>query len=297
MSKNIIKEDSIGLQAGGDITVNKTVNELPKTIHDMFVELLHPSIEQIGEDLKNEISGDVSKSIGEKVKNVLKDGFIKSIKDQIRSENLNYHIKVVLNKIQLDNAKRQESCEPGRAVKDQDGSGESQKKESVYETIKKTDLFLEWVEGAENVSKEDDIISEIWQDWLYRLSCGEEISDSKMLLEKMKVLTVEDAKLLLRLKGGGTLLLNSIKSPDEKYKYLIQRLSGLDLIKRNYGNEFIFMIFSFIIILVVSVLPVVDFVKNSCYVIAVIMPLFIYFFVPSYKLTWLGGRIVGKANI
>lgn len=121
---NIIKEKSIGVQAGRDLTVNQTINDLPRSIQNMFVELLKPSIEQIGENLQRDISTDVSNSIGEKIKGALEDGFVKSIKEQIKAKNLNYHIEMVFKKIHDHVSKSRHS------------------RKSVYETLKKTDLFI-----------------------------------------------------------------------------------------------------------------------------------------------------------
>ena len=286
MKDNTIKDNSVGIQAGHDLTVSQTVNELPESMQNMFLELLKPSVEQIGKNLQSEISSDVSKSIGMKIRTVLEDGFVKSLKDQIKSQNLNYHLEVVLKKIH------------------EDGNEDQGSNEKIHKVLKKTDLFLEWVESAEDISPEDNVLSKIWQNWLYKLSQSRDNANNKILLDKMKQLTPDDADVLLRNRRRSLSRLGGNLRADGKLNYLTKKLSDMGLLVRNYYYEIATFLFSLIVIwfflnrvfdsIHTSVFKNID--ESFLYLGSFIIPLLFYMYKPFYSLTWIGKEIVSFAN-
>lgn len=302
MKDNSIKDNSVGIQAGNNLTINQTVNELPVTLQNMLIELLKPSIEEIGKSLQNEISTDVSKSIGNQIKSALEESFVKSIKEQIRSQNINSHLEIVINKIHSD------------------GENNQRPRERIHETLEKTDLFIEWVESAENISPDKIVISKIWENWLYQLSQSSDTSNQKILLDCMKQLTPDDADILLgyrrrKYKAIRQLLFGNNLKSSGKTKYITNKLYNIGLLQRSYYLELLAFIFSFVIIFILNdASTIVDnvrifldptkIVKDNIYnfgepityIGSFVFPLLIYFTKPYYYLTWLGSEIVSFAH-
>ena len=275
------------MQANGDLTVNQTtVNELPDSIQNMFIELLKPSVEQIGKNLKEEISSNVSNSIGMKIRTVLEDGFVRSIKEQIKSHNLNYHIEMVFKKIHDNDNKNQRT------------------KEEIHETLNKTDLFLEWIESAESISPQDSVLSKIWENWLYSLSRGRDNPNHKILLDKMKQLTPEDADVLLRNRRNSLIRPGNQLSDDGKLGYISKKLSDMGLIKRFYFFELFTFISSLVAIWVLFNVPSPVTANTEfntqfqlpLYALSLLFPTFFYIKRPFYRLTWIGSEIVSYSN-
>ena len=282
MKNTTIKDNSVGVQAGRDLTVTQTVNHLPESMQNMFLEILKPSVEQIGENLKNEISTDVSKSIGKKIRTVLEEGFVKSIREQIKEKNLNYHIEMVIKKIHEDDKK------------------DNRSREELHKTFQKVDLFLEWVECAEDISAKDSTLSEIWQNWLYKLSQSRDSSNQKILLNKMKQLTPEDAEILLRFRGNRFRRLTSNLNTDDKLSYLTKKLIDMGLLKRFYYHELFSFISSLVFIFALLTFgfdeitrpEIITQLEPSFYLFSLLFPILIYNQMPSYKLTWIGKEIL-----
>jgi len=286
---NTISEGSIGLQAGGNLTVNQTINELPNAIQDMFVELLRPSIKQLGENIRKELSADVSNSIGDRVKNALDQTILRSLREQIKAENLNYHIEMVIKRIRSEDERQHYS------------------RESLNDTFKKTELFLEWMETAEDIPPQDAILSGIWQNWLYNLSRGTDNSEQKLLLDKMKQLTHEDADILLihypvRRPSFIYMSVFSLNSRPRsgKAEYITKKLHDLGLLNRSYFLEIVSFLVS--ITSAFFVKKFITFHEPSSesslliYLCSLILPMMFMFLMPNFKLTWLGSRIVSYAK-
>ncbi|MEE9338560.1 MAG: hypothetical protein V3U87_10800 [Methylococcaceae bacterium] len=286
MKDNTIRDNSLGIQANNNVNINQTVNELPDAMQNMFVELLKPSIKQIGENLQNEISSDISTSIGKEIRSILEKSFVQSIKEQVYSQNLNSHIQVVFKRIHNENSNRRKPIE------------------EIHETLEKTDLFMEWVENAEHIPSDGGDLSKIWQNWLYELSQGSNTSDQKILLNIMKKLTPEDANTLLRFRWNKRLFSRSYLESSGKSKYITNKLSEIGLIKRNYFSEIV--LFFLLIILGWYFKDFIDSqdyaskIKFSyetvIYLVSVSVPLLVYFIKPCYQLTWIGKEIVSYAN-
>lgn len=65
---------------------------------------------------------------------------------------------------------------------------------------KQADFFSEWAEAVENINPADEDLSQIWQDLMARVACGEEISAE--LMRALKTLTPGEAQFLMKLRRG-----------------------------------------------------------------------------------------------
>ena len=68
-------------------------------------------------------------------------------------------------------------------------------------TTRQADFFSEWAESVEDVDPNDKELSQIWQDLMARVACGEDISAE--LMRALKTLTPGEAQFLLRLRRIG----------------------------------------------------------------------------------------------
>ena len=154
--------------------------------------------------------------IGQELRDLIKEK-IDLIKNRKKAENLTEHLRTVGEKLQ----KKKKEPNPNLT------------------TIKQLSLFDKWVEGAENVDPTDKILAEMWQELLVQISEGN--NPNEILIEKMKMLQADDAKLLLRLgEERRVLMLPSIKRffsflpktkehADEE-TYRLKRLKDIDIL-------------------------------------------------------------------
>ena len=155
--------------------------------------------------------------VGQELRDFLKEK-IDSIKNRKKAENLTEHLRTVGEKL------KKKKKEP----------------DTELSSIKQLNLFDKWVEGAENIEPTDRILSEMWQDLLVAICEGN--YPNEILIEKMKLLQADDAKLLLRLRKERSVLmptiipsvfpfLRSTKEYTDEEKYRLKRLRNIDILE------------------------------------------------------------------
>lgn len=278
MVKNEIKENSTGIQAGRDISI--TQNKYSEAIESMIIDILQPSILQVGEQLKSSLSSDLNKSIGNQIRNIIEAEVLSPLKNEINTKNIAYHVNNVKTKVENRNK-----------------TGNNNFKDAEYE-ISKIDLFGEWIENVENISDSDKLLSKIWEEWLVELSEGKSISKHKIYLEKMKELTSEDAEALLKF-NKDELFGRKTRGIEE---YIYRKLNRLELVQKDYTFQIIYAFIMLIgLIAVISFVDFKDFINEFSVIKSVwiyfilgfiILPVFMFMRNIRYKLTWLGREIV-----
>ncbi len=158
-AKNIIGDQSIGLQANGNIIINND-----QKLAELGQLALLPVIESIGHQLK----GTFQESI-------------KATTDEIKQLYLKEHLRCI------EEYKKQ----IGEITKEERNQ---HPKEATVEGIK---LFQDWIGNVQEICPEDKTLSEIWQRWMIELSQGTDLSLQKIIFDKMKLLQAKDAELLL----------------------------------------------------------------------------------------------------
>ena len=161
-----------------------------------------------------------AKLLGIELKNSLKK-YIDTSREEKRNKNIEEHIKKAKSKIE-DNTKLDEN------------------------NLSQLELLHEWIDGAQDVNPEDNTISEIWQELLVSIAKGN--STSKLLIEKLKSISPEEAIMLIKAKQQDGLEVNS-----DKEIFLLERLQKLSFIKVSYKNTFYTWFKNFVLLSILSV--------------------------------------------
>ena len=92
------------------------------------------------------------------------------------------------------------------------------------ENVKQLEFFEQWVEGAQNVSPDDGELAILWQELLVKGMSNS--STSNLLIDKLKMLSIDEAKTLVSLrKRRNTLLFN------DKTQFFIKSLADKGLVR------------------------------------------------------------------
>lgn len=126
---------------------------------------------------------------------------IDSWKEKRRSENITEHVQKV-----------------------QEELGEPSDKGKNTNSIKQLELFTEWAEGAQDIGANEGVIAKLWQKLLIEISNGN--TPNSNMIEVLKKLNAEEAKLLLKISNRGSL----ITSREKDLHYLVS-LEKLGLVK------------------------------------------------------------------
>jgi hypothetical protein len=218
--------------------------------------------------------------LAEELKEYLKEK-IESLKKRKRSENISEHIKSVLEKVE--------------------------KTEKAYKepaaSLEQIELFEEWVEGAQDIDPNQELLSSMWRDLLKGIIRGNIKGD--LLISILKQLDSFDAMLLLKFKIHGR-----YRPINSEEKYYLKRLEASELVEEKIGH-WLFMSFAIYIPLLylayrtavdfkdapnigaifqflISLLPQFGILLAVCALIAGI----IYRFIPNQCLSWLGEELV-----
>lgn len=154
----------------------------------------------------------------------IKDFFKEKIdtwKEKRRNENIAGHVKKVQEQLERD----------------------ASEKSNASNSIKQLELFAEWADGAQEIDANEGIIAELWQKLLVEIANGN--FPNKDLIDKLKNITPEEAKILLKTGENKTpFCLN------EKDLHYLESLESLGLVKSSNiipFTFFIFFIWSFLI--------------------------------------------------
>lgn len=90
-------------------------------------------------------------------------------------------------------------------------------------------LLEEWTEHAQDVSKEEEILSRMWQKILADILFGR--SHIKYLIDQLKTISSAEAELLVKLGSGS----NTAK--DETELFLLKEMQEKKLVKKSYSTE------------------------------------------------------------
>lgn len=118
------------------------------------------------------------------------------------SENISGHVKKVQEELEKTKSNRAHSTN----------------------SIKQLELFTEWADGAQEVDPNEGVISELWQKLLIEIANGN--SPDKDLIEKLKTINFEEAKLLLKIGKKGAII-----SRSEKDLHYLESLESNGLVK------------------------------------------------------------------
>jgi hypothetical protein len=141
-----------------------------------------------------------AKLVGSELRSYLKERFDEA-RERRRNENLNSHISAVRTSLPKP---------PPENV-----------------TYERLDLFSDWVEGAQDVSEDDPLLSDMWREILRDIVSGHHIT--KSLIEIMKQVDSRMAALLLSCRRKPR---NRVNDQDT---YHAKRLEALGLLERDYG--------------------------------------------------------------
>ena len=139
--------------------------------------------------------------VGQELKNYLQEKF-DTWKEKRRAQNISDHIQKVQEKISLE-------------------SDESIQQPS--NSINQLDLFTEWADGAQNVGADEGVLAKLWQQLLMEIANGN--SPDKVLIEKLKGISPEEASLLLKLHEK-----RSIMPRSEKELHYLESLEQKSLV-------------------------------------------------------------------
>lgn len=241
------------------------------TAFPVLSEILMPTATLLGKELKDYVKEKIDK-----------------IKKQRKAENLNIHL-----------------IEVSKKLKEEKYFAENQD----VQLIKQINLFEEWVEGAENVDPIDKELSEMWQRILCDIAKDE--SGKDILLEKLKALKSEDAKLLLEYKRpenqfphNSDSKNSSVQDEVKERRYRRKKLAELELLEKNEYGKYIIAIATFISVFTVVFLffknvpfknySNISYIYFVAFISAIIISVFISYRILSmqYKLTWIGEKLV-----
>jgi len=131
MTKNKIKSDSTGIQAGGDITINQ--NPLSDAIEGMVVEILKPNIELVGNELKTTLVPAITMSIGQQIRDLIAKELSAQLKTEFNTKNIFDHVKNVNERLA-------------------ESKGQGYKRGAFEDKVKQAEMFGEWIENIEKRS-------------------------------------------------------------------------------------------------------------------------------------------------
>jgi hypothetical protein len=106
-----------------------------------------------------------------------------------------------------------------------------------HESLERLELFDDWVDGAASVDPEDEVLSSIWENLLFKMAAGD--WPTRDLIETMKKLDAQDAKILISLRKGTKLLFKSV----EAERYRLERLLSLGLAQKKMSLRLMFPLF------------------------------------------------------
>jgi hypothetical protein len=290
-------ENKIGSNPGGDNTQIGVLiagkEEIKEFLSKYLEKVLAPSLKTDIELLKD--------AFLKTFEEIVTQNYINRLKKEIGIENIKYHIEEIEERIiNLEHF----SVQP----------------KSKAESVKRFEMVNDWLKGIENVSAEEEELSKIWEGWFLEFDKDSKLSEHKYALEKMKELSAEEAKMLLKIHKSGwirtrKLYYHSFKEIssrriNSKAQFEINTLIKKSLIEKKSIWNFSFLIVVFISIcsFVVSIffftasMPLTDLDKSFIGVGTLMLTIVLGFLIletvnkPKYILTWIGERIVSYAE-
>lgn len=163
--------------------------------------------------------------------------------------------------------------------------------EESLDNIPQLELFDEWIEGAQEVDPNDEVLAKLWQGLLLEIVQGK--SKNKVLIKTLKSLESHEAELLLKFKGRR---IYHPKSNEERF--VLRKLKSLELIEFEWvfltvlGISYGMVIAIFTVIPGLSKLlaPTINLFQLgllSTIPIAVMIAI-----IPKYRASWLGKRLL-----
>lgn len=251
----------------------------------------------------------ISKVIGKKIHEIIEEEVISPFKDEVHKINLEYHIN-----------------EANKAIYQAQREG-IQRPQSRNETeaLKRMESLNDWTAGVQDIPKEEEELSKIWQGWFINFNVGNDIDDLNLVMKYMKGLTSDEAMLLLYLNNPekykttiqGRLAADSHQSYQQwnilqnKTNYLHEQLLEKKLIALRKGNKSLLyltiaisisvLIFLFIFLQSKSGIESKDDpIKLIFILLSAIGSLWLIYLLwvsrNKYERTWIGEAIVGYAK-
>lgn len=297
-SKNKIK-GSNNTTAGRDI-INNNMGVLEKFICTQLSNELIPKMKEQADS--------ISSSIGDQMHQIIEQEIIHPFREEVKNINLKYHIEEA-QKI-IDHTKSEDTIQ-------KDNYSEAVK-------LKRIESLNDWTQQVQNISKDEEELSKIWQGWFMNFNAGDNINDLNLVLKHMKGLTADEAMLLLYLntpvnenvfinnkdRADNRLLNVFFRNRTNKTKYLYEQLLEKKLIEPNTQNKRLLYVFLactfFLVMFALIYMPFTDFLRkteNMIYAlmfIGVIGVMWIPFITRNertkYVRTWIGEAIVKYAR-
>ena len=185
----------INVMEGGTVnegisTDSKSLLVLPPIDEERIIKLLEsiiePALMPYGDILIQQCKEAIEKIVNQSV--------IERIKEEVRIEIRKQHFESIQQR--MENERNEDAVAQTEFFK----KCKSVSEKSKNEAIEKVELIQEWVEEIGNIKKEDKELSDIWEGWFIEMGKDPNIADHKRALEIMKVLSAEEAKLMLCLK-------------------------------------------------------------------------------------------------
>jgi hypothetical protein len=156
-----------------------TAKEVAKPV---LQALLSPSAELLGQELR-----------------AIVERKLQDWKSRKRTENISSHLREASERIKQQGVQGEDPISP-------------------IDSIKQSELFLGWVDGAQDVEPDGSILADIWQQLLVEIAKGQ-VTD-KLLVDTLKKVDPAEAILILELRDRG-----SMRAHDEKEGHYLMALS------------------------------------------------------------------------
>lgn len=217
---------------------------------------------------------------------------VNSLLESERKKNAKFHITNVLKKLR-GGGNRPQTSPPSS------NSG----------MVEKLKLFQEWVEGVSDVDPSENLLSEIWEEWLRELNRGGNSTELKTVIEVMKKLESAHGNLLLKIRDGH----GAYQSGSAKELFYLEQLEQLRVVESRKGSRqrqmelsirILGVFTGLILIFFLSVIGAIELISAETFIIivtTVILGVVFTNYVPSmlhdkkYHLTWIGKKIVSFA--
>jgi hypothetical protein len=163
--------------------------------------------------------------------------------------------------------------------------------EQSLDNIQQLELFDEWVEGAQEIDPNDEVLAKLWQGLLREIVQGK--SKNKVLIKTLKSLDSHEAKLLLEFKGRA---IYHPKGSEERF--ILRKLKSLDLIEFNWPLLAMLAISYAMAIAIFTTVPGISKPFETTFslvqlgLLSLIPAAAMVAIIPKYRLSWLGKRLL-----
>ena len=166
--------------------------------------------------------------------------------------------------------------------------------EETIDNIKQLNLFDDWLDGAQDVNPNDEILAKLWQGLLKEIVEGK--SRNKVLISTLKSLESHEAELLLKFKNR-----RLFHPKDSESRYILKKLRRLELIDFDWSFITIIGISYLMAIAMFITIPTFNNIFGETFgvlqlglmsIIPVAMSISI---IPKYRASWLGRRLLDIA--